>query len=111
MFGASSVRKTAGLSWETGKEVIRTTEDQPGNGSLLIGPDQARNFNERNALRLALKSERSGNCSMSRESVQVGPVPLGHGQLCAEKSVLTQGRNGTAWEEPGCAFLKTSFSF
>jgi hypothetical protein len=38
-------------------------------------------------------------------------VHAGYGAVFDERSVIYRGRNGTDWEEPACAYLKTGLRF
>jgi hypothetical protein len=40
-----------------------------------------------------------------------GKLQAGYGRIFTDDSVITRGRNGTAWEEGSCFYLKTSFRF
>ena len=44
-------------------------------------------------------------------SLTWGNLQAGYGRIFADDSVITRGNNGTAWEEPGCLYLKTRFRF
>ena len=43
-------------------------------------------------------------------SLAWGNFQAGYGRIFADDSI-TRGSNGTAWEEPGCLYLKTRFRF
>jgi hypothetical protein len=44
-------------------------------------------------------------------SLTWGNFQAGYGQVFPNESVITRGNNGTAWEAPGCLYLKTCFRF
>ena len=44
-------------------------------------------------------------------SLTWGNLQAGYGRIFTDDSVITRGNNGTAWEEPGCLYLKTRFRF
>ena len=44
-------------------------------------------------------------------SLTWGNLQAGYGRIFTDDSVVTRGNNGTAWEEPGCLYLKTRFRF
>jgi len=41
----------------------------------------------------------------------LGRLRAGYGRVFRDNSVLFCGRNGTAWEEPSCFYVKASFRF
>ena len=44
-------------------------------------------------------------------SLAWGSLQAGYGRIFTDDSVFARGNNGTAWEEPGCLYLKTRFRF
>jgi hypothetical protein len=44
-------------------------------------------------------------------SLAWGSFQAGYGRIFTDDSVITRRSNGTAWEEPGCLYLKTRFGF
>lgn len=44
-------------------------------------------------------------------SLTWGNLQAGYGRVFYDESVISRGSNGTAWEEPGCLYLKTRFRF
>lgn len=41
----------------------------------------------------------------------LGKLRAGYGMIFRDDSLLVRGRNGTAWEEPGCLYVKATFRF
>ncbi len=44
-------------------------------------------------------------------TLTIGKLQAGYGAIFNDDSVITRGRNGTAWEETSCLYVKASFRF
>jgi hypothetical protein len=75
-------------------------------GGFLVRHLDRRTNSERNfsLLGVCLAAENTG-------ALALGRLQAGYGRIFADNSVIACGRNGTAWEEKSCFYLKTCFRF
>jgi hypothetical protein len=123
----------AALTLDSGEEPSRVTSLFSDNFSISVTldlpPDDSSDLLSGNSIgyrRLSVASishladpvETSNRFVLFRRPVQPGVTSLGwgilqagYGRIFEDDSVIARGNNGTAWEEPGCLYLRTSFRF
>ena len=91
-----------------GVEVKTPKVEAPKQQGALLGEDLTKAENS-SSPGIFLLFQR--NADEANQGNLLTHVQFGFGQIWHDESVVIRGKNGTAWQEPGCGYLKATFSF
>jgi hypothetical protein len=106
LFAVNVTRRVMALNGGDSAKEIPLDDGKRKKANTLIGRYLQRHLIEGDGFLVLRKHIRSGNRPDSWARIHAG-----YGQLFADESSITHGRNGAVWEEPGCLYVRTSFSF
>ncbi len=82
--------------------------DQPKQAEVLVNENQVR---VENSYSPGVFSIFRMNTEETNRGNLWAHVQAGYGQIWQDESIVVRGKNGTAWEQPSCGYLKATFSF